>query len=227
MPLPISVAIPVGPDPHYLEWLDECVDSVIANDPKQIIIIDDMQWLGADWIGTLYKKFPNTMYIRNKWLCGCSTSWNFAVAEASEELVFLCGSDDVMLEGCLEAIYKSYLEHDSMYGFYSVTIQYDNGELQDLPCNAAAVCKKLWAEIGGFEPAAFAAPDGFLLSIMLTYMNNRIIQVDKGTPRYKVRSHLYQDTARQFGRFFEPAHQLRDIGTRTWKKPEWTAKLGW
>jgi len=114
-----------------------------------------------------------------------------------------------------------------MAGYYSVTIQYENGELQDLPCNAAAVSKGLFLETGGFPPCAFAAPDSLFMSILLTYFPGRIVQVAKGQPLYFVRQHAYQDTPRQFGRFYEPASQIRDIATREWPNNDfgWTKRV--
>jgi len=40
---PITVVIPVGPDPVYLEWLPECIDSVLSQTkpPGEILIIND------------------------------------------------------------------------------------------------------------------------------------------------------------------------------------------
>jgi len=220
--LPISVVIPVGPNPEYIQWLDECIRSILDNEADEIIVIEDMAFLDLRW----KNNHSYIQFYENDWLLGCADSWNRGVALAQNNLVFLMGSDDYLLPGCLEAVVNGYEINEGKDAWYNVTCQYENGDLQDSPNNAAAVTRGLWKLTGGFEPAAFAAPDAHLLSIMMIHFPDRIIQVEKGTPYYFVRQHPYQDTPRQFGRFFTPVHQIRDIGTRTWTKPEWTTEIG-
>lgn len=222
MSLPISVVVPVGPQPEYLEYLEECLRSIYMNDPSQIIVIDDKANLSLQWRADHYESLE---YYRNDWLLGCAGSWNRGVFLSDYELCFLMGSDDrLMSPYALEACVNAWETHDKLDGWYNVTCQLPNGDLQDLPNNAAAVTRGLWQLTGGFGPSAFAAPDAWLLSIMMVHMPQRIIQVDKGTPYYWVREHKAQDTPRQFGRFFDAAHSIRDIATRTWTPPEWK---GW
>lgn len=218
MTLPISVVVPLGPDSHYLDWLSECIQSIYENDPDEIILIDDMSDLGLRWV----QDHSVINYYKNDWLLGCADSWNRGVALARNELVFLMGSDDKLLPYCLEVCVNAWETNNRLDAWYNVTCQLQNGGLQDQPNNAAAVTKGLWKLTGGFGPSAFAAPDAWLLSIMMVHMPNRIIQVDKGVPYYWCRQHDFQDTPRQFGRFFDAAHSIRDIATRTWQKPEWT-----
>lgn len=224
MSLPISVIVPVGPQPEYLQYLEECLESIYQNDPDEVILIDDMAHLDTQWPLLNDYLDKDVMYYQNPWLCGCAMSWNFGVSYSRNEMCFLMGSDDKLMPYCLEGCVNAWETHDKLDGWYNVTCQLPNGDLQDLPNNAAAITKGLWQLTGGFGPSAFAAPDAWLLSIMMVHMPQRIIQVDKGTPYYFVREHKAQDTPRQFGRFFDAAHSIRDIATRTWTPPEWK---GW
>jgi glycosyltransferase involved in cell wall biosynthesis len=221
MVLPISVVIPVGPQEAYKDYLEECIQSVYENDPAEVIVIDDLANLGPRW----KQKHSEIQYYRNDWLTGCSDSWNRGVARAENELVFLMGSDDKFTSPhCLEACVNAYETNNYLDAWYNVTCITQSGEIVSAFNNAAAVTRGLWQLLGGFGPSAFAAPDAWAVSIMMVHMSERLIQVEKDVPHYWVREHSEQDTPRQFGRFFEAAHSIRNIATRDWVPPTWK---GW
>lgn len=225
MALPISVIVPVGPQKAYLQYLDECLESVYQNDPDEVILIDDMAHLDTQWPLLNDYLDRGIMYYQNPWLCGCGMSWNFGVSYSKNELCFLMGSDDKFnTDYALEACVNSWETHNKLDAWYNVTCITQSGEIVTAFNNAAAVTRGLWGLLGGFGPSAFAAPDAWAISIMMVHMPNRLIQVEEDSPHYWVREHDSQDTPRQFGRFFDAAHSIRDIATRTWAPPEWK---GW
>ena len=210
----ITVVIPVGPQKIYANYLPECIESIKRQSlkPFEIILVDDMHGLSPD-------QYPDCTLIQNKWLCGCGLSWNFGVAAARTNCVFLMGSDDIMLDGCLEECVKAYRDPE---GFYNVTCETSAGEKIDLPNNAAMVTKALWKKTGGFPiTSTLGAPDALLISIMLKHMSEHIHQVKQGTPLYHVRVHPEQDTGRYAAFFNWEVIQVRNKETERWQPPQW------
>lgn len=224
--LPVSVVVPVGPDPHYKDWLFDCLQSIRAEEPNEIIIIDDKANLdGFPFWDLQIQSEDYLWYYKNEWLLGCAHSWNKGVALAENDLVFLMGSDDKLLPGCLSACVEAYESNKKKAAWYNVTCELQSGELASLPNNAAAVTKSLWNLTGGFGVSAFSAPDAWLISILLKHHPRKIVQVQRGTPYYWVREHKWQDTKVNVGRFCKPTIQIRNIETRDWKQPTWTEKF--
>lgn len=198
----IAVAIPVGPNPAYLGWLPECIESAVnqTHKPSEIVIVND----GADAtaledIITQYSFFPIKCY-KTLWNVGVADAFNFGIALANSELVFMLGSDDKLMPTCLEECVKEYEQQGRKDGWYNVTIITQGGEVQWIPNNAAAVTKGLWQWLGGFSPAAgLAACDALALSILMVHAPDRIIQVKQGTPLEWSREHEHQDTRKNMG----------------------------
>lgn len=215
----ISVAIPVGPNPVYLGWLPECIESAVnqTHKPTEIIIVND----GADVtaledIITQHSFFPIKCY-KTLWNVGVADAFNFGIALADSELVFMLGSDDKMLPTCLEEVVKEY-EKQKIEGWYNVTIITSSGEVMTLPNNTAAVHKNLWKWTGGFPPSAgVGAPDALLLSILLRHAPHKILQVKEGTPLCWLREHEHQDTRRNAGFFHGEVISIRDKETTRFK----------
>jgi glycosyltransferase involved in cell wall biosynthesis len=236
MKTPITIVVPVGPQPEYKQYLRECIDSVAIQmlPEDQIILIDDKAALSYEHYGkTLkwkenptkaWKGWPWTIY-KNDWLLGCADSWNRGVALAQNDLVLLMGSDDKLLPGALDALREAYEENESKAAWYNLTIQIDEGPdtgIHTVFNNAAAVTKELWNLTGGFPPSGFAAPDALLISIMMVHMSDRLIQVKEGTPLYWCRVHDAQDTQRMAAPLSWEVIQIRNLETARWKKPLWT-----
>ena len=223
MPLPISVIVPVGPQEEYKQWLGECLESILVQDPAEIVIVDDQAHLD---VRQLTRLSPTIVYRANPWLCGCAMSWNFGQSYATYPACFLMGSDDKLLPGCLESCLATYKANNYLDAWYNVTCEIQTGEIVDAFNNACMISKGLFKLLGGFAPSAFAAPDGWAISIMMIHHPHRLIQVDKGKPLYWCRVHSAQDTPRVFGKYMDAAIMIRDIDTRTWVQPEWTNGVG-
>lgn len=218
----ITVTIPVGPSRTYRKYLQECVDSVKTQNvpPSEVLIIDDMadvrHW-GIDF-GCLPVKIHE-----NPWRCGPALSFNFGVALAENELVFMLGSDDRLHPWALEDCLRARKKYRKAYGYYWCDVEYSDGETQACACNAAMVTKKLWERSGGFPPeSSVGACDTILLSIMIG--NGRktgdLIHVPSELPPYWYRRHNRTVTA-QSGDMQGPIFTVRDVLTRTWKRPRW------
>lgn len=222
MPEPrVTVAIPVGPEPHHREWLAEAVESVKGQTvPTGVILIDDM----ADLV--VYAHAFNLHRVEMRWRVGVATAFNYGVACAPTDLVFMLGSDDWLEPECIEEclrVYDARPAEKRDLGYYYVGVRYtDERDDQMLPCNAAMVTKALWRATGGFPPeTGVGAPDAALISMLMTHPDVAdIIPVEGKRPLYNHRIHPGQDTA---GRApYQPAiHNVRDVLTREWKPPRW------
>lgn len=235
----ISVVIPVGPNPIYLNWLAECIESAAqqTHKPLEIIIVDDGANIEIEKFvsyplylepekGKVVTKLlrndaeeqnPDIVYYQTAWNVGVADAFNFGIALSSAELVFMLGSDDKMMPTCLEEVVREY-EKQKVKGWYNVTIITSGGEVMTLPNNTAAVHKDLWKWTGGFPPSAgVGAPDALLLSILLRHAPYKILQVKEGTPLCWLREHEHQDTRRNAGFFHGEVISIRDKETTRFK----------
>ena len=218
----ITVAIPCGPG--HERFLPEAIQSVLAQTllPDEILVISDMADLraGLDTTGGV----PLRTWC-SPWRLGVAHAFNFGVALAENERVFLLGADDRLLPRCLEKCHQIWESAGRMDTYYGVGVQYSDGrENQFVLCNAAMVTKGLWAATGGFPvEAASGAPDAALLSILLGRNVVRTILVDDRQPLYWYRVHEDTDTARR-GAWQGVILQTRDILTRDWQPPEWARR---
>lgn len=229
MSTPITIVVPVGPQPEYKQYLGECLGSISSQtiNEDELIIVDDMAHLTEVDIGRYYGR-GRVHHIKNDWLLGCADSWNRGVSIAANNLVLLMGSDDKLLPEALDALREAYKVNNEKAGWYNLTIQIDEGPdagIHAVLNNAAAVTKDLWQWTGGFPPSGFAAPDALLISIMLVHMPDRLIQVKEGTPLYWCRVHEAQDTRRMAAPLSWEVIQIRNLETARWEKPTWTTPL--
>ena len=149
--------------------------------------------------------------------CGVADAFNFGVALAGNNLVFMLGSDDKMMPTCLEECVKAYDEH-KIEGWYNVTTNNATDGNMSIPNNAAMVTQELWKELGGFPPSAgVGAPDALLLSIMMVHMPERIYQVLPGTPLCWLREGDHQDTRKNGWLFATEIIPIRGKETDRWK----------
>ncbi len=237
----ITVTIPVGPFAANKRWLDECVASVIEQDdpPTEILFIGDQA--SIDWHVFIPKirelvrvklyEPPYRMQVNcweTPWLSGVAHAFNFGVALAVNEHVVMLGSDDLLEPWAIGDLKAAIAKYRDPYGYYFYDVKYmDTGEVQDLPCNGAAVTKALWAKNGGFPPeSAVGAPDTMLISIMMG--NGRdagnLRHIDSNAPPYLYRRHDETDTATR------PRIELtgiRDILTSTWRdrRQRWDERM--
>lgn len=222
----ISIIVPVGPQPAYLQYLGECLQSIREQmkEEDEIVIVDDMAHLSSkrEWFDRW--KPMSEQYICNPWLLGPAASWNIGVARAKNEWCLLMGSDDKLLEGCLAACREVVSHKPDPLGFYNFTCISEADGQFDWFNNAAMVSKALWRYTGGFPlAAAVGAPDALLVSIMLRHCPDHLHQLKQGTPLYWVRNHPDQDTPRMAGLYNWEVIQIRDKETHRWKpNPDWT-----
>ena len=209
----ISVVIPVGPHQIYRKWLPEAIHSVLVQDFQgeiEIVLIDDYAHVSQQEFYDLVKTvdseaivLENNAFSTNRtirlyqtwWNVGVADAFNFGVALSENELVFMLGSDDKLMPECLSECHKAWQKNGQRDAWYSVTIQYESGALQAIPCNAAMVTKNLWKWTGGFPPSAgVGACDAIVLSILMKHAPDKIVKVKEGTPLCWLREHEHQDT---------------------------------
>jgi glycosyltransferase involved in cell wall biosynthesis len=215
----ISVVIPVGPNPVYKKWLRSCIASVHTQtyEADEILLIDDMAHLDR-----IRAEVNKCMVWKTPWLSGVAHAFNFGVALARNECVFMLGSDDKLYPECLEKVAKAYVDIGDELGYYGVTCDIQDYGYQDLLNNAAMVTKSLWNHTGGFPipQAAMSPPDAMLLSIMMYHMQDHLHKVDQGNPLYWVRRH--PDQAGHIYNQYPLSVNARDKITREWRPPKWT-----
>lgn len=220
----ISVVIPVGPYPANKQWLDEAIESVRAQTytPDELLLIDD----GAGLPEVLPSMDDWLRVVRMPWRTGISHAFNYGVAIAYHELVFLLGSDDTLEPTCLERCVQAWEVLNRKDAYYSVAVRYmDTGEMQSAPCNAAMVTKGFWRLSGGFPiESSVGCGDSMLLSICLAhglpvYEVGYVLGETEQKPLYNYRRHPGTWTARLADRQ-HIIHDVRDAVTRDWNREE-------
>lgn len=215
----ITVAIPVGPERHHADYLEEALASVRAQTvPAEILLIDDMHGLPDRTIGSW-----DCGLWRAPWRLGVGSAFNMGVALARTELVFLLGADDTMEPQCLEQAVSTWEQNGRQPAYYYAGVRYmDTGESQTVPCGEAMVTKKFWKMCGGFPiESAVGAPDAALISILMVHFGRHLIPIADGQPLVNYRRHANTDTATRPVSWQGPILATRDILTRTFKAPAW------
>lgn len=225
----ITVVVPVGPHPGNKRYLPECLNSIINQtaEVQEVLIINDQANLVETEVipGILLAK---TRIWPTPWLSGVAHAFNFGVALAAHELVFMLGSDDRLEPWCIADCRRAYesTKRDNLV-YYAVDVAYSDGRSQSLPCHAAMVTKSLFRLNGGFPvESAVGAPDTMLLSIMLgnSPRAGRIHRVVSTQPPYWYRVHDETDTARRGAKYAGVMRSIRDILTKTWEPATWTQR---
>jgi len=222
----ISVVIPVGPQPVYRQYFQECLDSLKAQTTpfSDVMLIDDMADL--DKWDLDYGKLPIRIH-KNPWLAGCAHSINFGVALAKNELIMLLGSDDIAQPWLVEDLTKAWEAHKDPIGYYHCDVEYNIpvGETQGCACGAAMVTKGLWERSGGFPPeSSVGATDTMFISIMLVHKDSgHMWRVESEKPPVYYRRHSESLTAK-LGPWQGVIFETRNILARDWKAPEWSKK---
>lgn len=225
----ISIAIPVGPNPVYKEYLAECLESVSKQRmlPKQVIIIDDQAKLDShkDIYPYLDRRIQLVLW-GTPWLSGVAHAFNFGVALATQELVLMLGSDDKLNEWAVNDCVRTYRAHPDPLGYYYLDVEYSDGRgVQNLPCNAAMVHKNMWKASGGFPvESAIGQPDTMLISILYKHSEaGHLIHVESNDkPPYWYRVHAGTVTSNYKPGLEAVFTDVRDCLTATWTKPSWT-----
>ena len=214
----ITVIIPVGPYEANKRWLDECLDSlkIQTHLPDEVLIISDMAGLPA---GMDHRNsYPIRTYVA-PWRLGIAHAFNFGVALAMNECVFMLGSDDWLESKCLEScahIYEQEGQRKDTYYYCGVRYS-DDREDQLLPCNAAMVTKELWEKTGGFPiEASTGAPDAAFCSIFWGRPDLCRFVAAHNRPLYNYRVHSETDTAKR-NAWQGVILATRDLVTKQWK----------
>ena len=240
----VTVAIPVGPLPAHQRWLLEAVESVRAQTMRaNILLIDDMadvpRWCGGHWqrwevedVDPAKNLDPAMEHCWGGSLAGCylwaapwhlgvAHAFNFGVALAPDDLVFMLGADDELEPECLERCVEAWEATGRQDAYFWVPITYmDTGEQQGLACNAAMVTKGLWRRTGGFAPeSAVGAPDAAFISSMLAHHPEALVRAS-GPPLYRYRRHGDTDTATR-GPWQGAILESRRLLTELWSPPAW------
>ncbi len=225
----ITVVIPVGPDPVYKEYLTTAIESVREQTlpPSELLIIDDQAHLRErdGRYSTQHGRLIDRNIWRTPWLSGVAHSFNFGVALAKNDLVFMMGSDDRLEPHCLQDCWNAYETHNRKPGYYWVDVVYsDTGEEQGLPCNAAMVHKDTWRSSGGFPVESAVGPcDTMLVSIMMVHPEaGAMYRVESKTPPYWYRRHDRTYSRTRGSNFFGAHSVVRDQVTKLWAPPAWT-----
>ena len=234
MPLrPITVVIPVGPNPGNIQWLDECFASIVAqtDKPAEVLLIDDRGigqhgpllfhdtvWLGdalqrrlatskSDEVGFRVRQW------KTPWVSGVAHAFNFGIGLAEHDLVVQLGSDDRLEAWAIADCWRAWEKFKDPMGYYWMSVKYSTGETQAIPCHASMVPKTLWEATGGFPvESAVGAPDSIFISMMHAAKgargNLREVKSRLGCP-YWYRVHEGTDTARRMPRFQGVIHAVR------------------
>jgi len=194
--VPITVAIPVGPHPSNTRWLGECLASIAEQTalPDEVLIIDDGANLDAS-----YAIAARTY--RAPWKLGVAHAFNFGVALAKNDLVIMLGSDDRLMPDAVQACWQTWQQIHDPHGYYYLPVQYHDGRLQHVPCNAAMVHKGLWDLTGGFPIEGSVGACDTLLINKMQVANGRL-----GT--------LYPVGAEAHPLYWYRAHEETDTNTR-------------
>jgi len=216
----ITVAVPVGPEKHHQQWLDECLASVAAQTrpPDEVLLIDDM--------AGLQPRNGHRIW-RAPWRLGIAAAMNFGVALAENELVFMLCADDTLHPECLERCLATYENTPSPQrdeAYYFVGVHYMDGYWDDqfLPGGAAMVSKSLWRKCGGFAPeTSSGAPDCALMSVFMTHHESgQYMGVSKDLCLYNYRRHADSNTSRA-GPWQGVILETRNVLANLWQPPEW------
>lgn len=228
----VFAVIPVGPKAAHAQWLDECIESVVADGFDGIVIVDDMagvrRLLGLVG-GTIEKTpgrptlldagLPSLWLYEPPWLLGVTSAFNHGTKVAhglGADLALMLGADDLVRPGCATVLRETYEAEGRREGYYWLDVESSDGAQQALPCNAAATTAGLWELTGGLPiEAERRAPDAVFMSAMLVNMPDILIHAGGG-PFYWWRLHEAQETARRV----PEGAELRDYYAAEWKPPE-------
>ncbi len=214
--------IPVGPYPIYKEYLQECLDSVLAQTllPAEILLIDDMAGLPQ---GLGHSQAVPIRTWRAPWRLGDVGAFNCGVALAENDLVFMLSCDDRIRPECLELCVAEWEKNQRKDAYYYVGCHYidDVWPDQTIPFSGSMVTKGLWKLTGGFPVETTGhGGDAALISILMTYFPDLLVPVAGGRPLYDYRTHNGTQTANGTP-WAGVMIESRKLATNLWKPPVW------
>jgi glycosyltransferase involved in cell wall biosynthesis len=219
----IAVVIPVGPEAHHADYLDEALESVTAQtrQPDWLVVVDDMH---GDLENQVWKATDIPAYIHEPpWRLGVGSAFNHGVAIALTDcdLALMLGADDKLEPRVLEHLEHTYERHGHAEGYYWFDSIYESGEEQALANNNAAVTAGFIRETGGLPiEASSGGMDAALVSALIVHRPDYLIHVTGNEGRFWSRQHPNQESAR-LGAYFPAMGIIRDAYTREWKPASW------
>lgn len=230
----VGVVIPVGPREHHARYLAEAMASIESQTrpPDHVEIVDDMHGfaVAGDALGVdltervLFSSLTAELY-RPPWHLGVAGAFNHGVARAFDhgcDIAIMLGADDKLEAGLIERLVQKFESERKRDGFYWFEVQYENGEQQRLPCNAAAVTPGFMRATGGLPiEASLGGMDAALISAMLVHDPESLIHVPgQFNSRVWVRQHAEQEGAR-LNKYGDAIVQVRNVFTATFERPQW------
>ena len=205
--------IPVGPAEHHQRWLGECLESVRNQivPASEILVIDD----GANLINI----GEDVRIWKTPWVSGPVHAINFGVALASNPLVIILGSDDLLRPWCIRDALATYQKHKDDLGYYWLDVEYADGRVQKVPSGMAMVTKQLWQHTGGYPiESTVGAPDWILLCAIDASKGKggRLWQVQSHEPPYWFRLHGDQIQTTRNIKYGSVIGLVRDIIVADW-----------
>jgi hypothetical protein len=162
--------------------------------PDDVLLIDD----GANLDPEALPPLPGLRIWCTPWRSGVAHSFNFGVALARSDLVIMLGSDDRLMPDAVATCISTWQQIGDTHGYYYLPVQYHDGRLQHVPCNAAMVHKGLWNLTGGFPIEGSVGACDTLLINKMQVANGRLgtlypVGVEEH-PLYWYRAHEETDT---------------------------------
>lgn len=225
----IAVVVPVGPDHHHAQWLDECLQSVAEQTllaPDMLVVVDDMHGLGIPEIRAMFRAAgPVIEVYRPPWRLGVGHAFNHGVVRAfvlGADVALMLGADDTIEPGALAALEAEYERQGGRDGWYWFDTYYTaTDESQRLPCNNAAVTPGFMRRTGGLPiEASSGGMDAALVSALMVHWPEALIHVGGEEARFRARTHEHQESAR-LNAYAAAMGPIRDTFTREFREPQW------
>ncbi len=230
--LRITVAIPVGPEAHHKQWLDECLESVARQTrlPDEVLLIDDMAGLDANLFHS--DAYPIRVW-QSPWRLGVAHAFNFGVALAEHELVLMLGADDRLEPACVESCLAQYEASERQDAYYHLPFVYatrgvegeeDSDKTSTSITNMAMVTKGLWRKTGGFPIVAALGPCDYIMGPVMDKSGLPYIFVKplQGKTLYWFRCHMLNEFRVRMRDYPGWPHEtVRILLAASWKTPEW------
>ncbi|AXV14653.1 glycosyl transferase [Neorhizobium sp. SOG26] len=157
---------------NYARFIEECLESVAAQDFEQIqlIVVDDVSnrdnslEVADTWMKRNMARFPSGILLQHIDNKGLAEARNTAFAAASCELVFVMDADNTILPSCLRKLRRAILSSNAAAAFSQLVIfgstntigfadYWSERFLSEGPYidAMALIRKKTWHQVGGYS----------------------------------------------------------------------------
>lgn len=228
MPLAITIAFPVGPNPAYKEYLPELMQSIRdqRKHPFEVIIVDDAAGLNPH--DPMFQVPGCRTYMwKQPWRIGLVGSLNTCMALAQTEYVYLAASDDVLMPNALLMAADTYENHRRAKAWYFPVLKNDEPGHPGIitqPIMVGMIPRDYFLRTGGLVPATEAsAPDSCWHYVLEAhYKGYNYIQIGK-EPTYYARYHKqsHTQTSGKWGGSLDMV-SMGNKAIANWEPPVWT-----